>query len=50
MTTASPRPQRHSRVGSETRQRNKKIDVRLSDDEHEIVVRYRLSDVVDWEA
>lgn len=35
MTTQAPR--QRSRAGSETRQRDKKIDVRFSDDERDVV-------------
>jgi uncharacterized protein (DUF1778 family) len=39
MTTGTPRPQRRSRQGSETRQRDKKIDVRCDDTEDDVLRR-----------
>jgi hypothetical protein len=39
MTTGTPRPQRRSRQGSETRQRGKKIDVRSADTEDDVLRR-----------
>ena len=41
MTTGTPRPQRRSRQGSETRQRDKKIDVRCDDTEDDVLRRAR---------
>ena len=39
MTSGTPQPPRRSRQGSETRQRDKKIDVRCDDNEDDVLRR-----------